>query len=260
MGKTEIIIVIVVFNLFLIAFIAAIIIFIWQYNRKKRQYLFDLEQQQSTHQKELLLTQIEIQKQTMVAIGKEIHDNIGQQLTLASLYAHQLNLKSAPEAILQSLQNIHSIIDTALADLRQLSHTLTSDAIVATPLDLLLASECKKVNAIKKCVFTSHLQQKELHSHYQGKLVLLRITQEFIQNSIKHAQCETIWVNITTNTNELVLLLIDDGKGFDQHEDHSNWGFGLQNIHKRIEIIGGKMELSSNSGGTSLKIIIPLLN
>lgn len=260
MGKTENIIVIIIFNFFLIAFIVAIITFIWQYKRKKDQHHLDMKHQHNVHQKELLLTQIEIQKQTMQEIGKEIHDNIGQQLTLASLYAHQLNQKSNPEAIFQSIQNIHAIIDNSLVDLRQLSHTLTNDSIVETTLVSLLADECKKVNAIKKCVFKSQLQEAELLLPYQYKSVLLRIAQEFIQNSIKHANCETITVALSNNPNELTLLLTDDGKGMDLQQSKSNWGIGLQNIQKRTEIIGGKMEFSSQNNGTSLTIKIPMTN
>jgi signal transduction histidine kinase len=141
-----------------------------------------------------------------------------------------------------------------------LSHTLTNDSIVENTLFSLLAAECKKVNAVKKCVFTSQLQQAELHLPYQCKSVLLRIAQEFIQNSIKHANCETITVALSNNQNELKLLLDDDGIGMDLQQSKSNWGIGLQNIQKRTEIIGGKMELSSQNNGTCLTIKIPMSN
>ena len=90
MGKTEIVITIVVFNLFFILFIVGIVVFIRQYKLKKKEHIGMLTSQTEAHQKELLATQIEIQQQTMQHIGREIHDNIGQKLTLASLYTQQL--------------------------------------------------------------------------------------------------------------------------------------------------------------------------
>ena len=90
MGKTEIIITIFLFNVFFILFIIGIIVFIRQYKLKKNEHNIMLQNQYEEHQKELLSNQIEIQKQTMQDIGREIHDNIGQKLTLASLYSQQL--------------------------------------------------------------------------------------------------------------------------------------------------------------------------
>ena len=89
MGKNEIILTIILFNLFFILFIVGILIFIQQYRLKKKEHLLMLQTQHEDHQKELLSTQLEIQNQTMQHIGREIHDNVGQKLTLASLYTQQ---------------------------------------------------------------------------------------------------------------------------------------------------------------------------
>lgn len=77
MGETEIIITIIVFNLFFILFIVEIIFFMQQYRLKKKQHKAMLTLQTENHQKEILATQIEMQQQTMQHIGREIHDNIG---------------------------------------------------------------------------------------------------------------------------------------------------------------------------------------
>ena len=90
MGKTETIITIFIFNIFFILFIVAVVVFIKQYKTKKKEHTAMLLFQKEQHQQELLFAQIEIQQQTMQHIGREIHDNIGQKLTLASLYTQQL--------------------------------------------------------------------------------------------------------------------------------------------------------------------------
>ena len=81
MGKTEIIILVIIFNSFFILFILAIILFVKQYKLKRKQYDTIVEVQNQEHQKQLLSNQIEVQQQTMNSIGQEIHDNIGQKMT-----------------------------------------------------------------------------------------------------------------------------------------------------------------------------------
>ena len=111
MGKSQIIITIIVFNIFFIAFIIAIIAFVRQYRLKKKEHIMLLSTQQEEHQKELLSTQIEIQNQTMQYIGREIHDNIGQKLTLASLYTQQLAYENKAPQINENIENISAIIN-----------------------------------------------------------------------------------------------------------------------------------------------------
>ncbi len=86
MGKTEYLLITIVFNLFFLLFMVTIIMYMWQYKKKKKENELLLAFEKNKHQKELLTSQLEIQKLTMQEIGREIHDNIGQKLTLASLY------------------------------------------------------------------------------------------------------------------------------------------------------------------------------
>jgi signal transduction histidine kinase len=256
MGKTEYVISILIFNLFFILFIVGIFIFIRQYRLKKKEHETMLYNQQIEHQKELLSTQIEIQTQTMQHIGREIHDNIGQKLTLASLYAQQIVYENKANGN-QNIENISEIINTSLAELRQLSKSLTDNSIETETIVYLIQKECDKVNAIKKCDFKFNKPANQIQLSYQIKSVLIRISQEFIQNSIKHANCKQISLNLhVTNTN-LQLQLEDDGCGFDTKKNIVN-GIGLNNMKKRTEVIGGTYDLNSSKNGTKLTIEIPL--
>ena len=111
----------IIFNVIFIAFIGAIILFIRQYRIKKRTHLKELETIDVLHKKELLKTQMEIQSQTMKYIGREIHDNIGQKLTLSSLYLQQLVFENKTEQITDNINNINDIINESLTELRHLS-------------------------------------------------------------------------------------------------------------------------------------------
>jgi signal transduction histidine kinase len=255
MGKTETIVTIFIFNIFFILFIVAVVVFIKQYKLKKKEHSAMLFIQKEEHQKELLSTQIEMQQQTMQHIGREIHDNIGQQLTLASLYTQQLAYENKAPQISENIENISNIINNSLAELRQLSKTLTDNSIAQEGIVALLQAECEKVNGFKKCQFHFNAAAKQLQLSYELKSILIRIVQEFLQNSIKHSECKTITVALNKNESNLVLNLKDDGKGFDIEQ--TNKGIGLNNIKKRTEIIGGIATIKSDINGTNLIIQIP---
>lgn len=256
MGKSQIILTIILFNFFFIAFVIAIITFVRQYKLKKKEYIVLISNQFAEHQKELLSTQIEIQTQTMQHIGREIHDNIGQQLTLASLYTQQLAFENKAPHITENIENISKIINSSLSELRQLSKTLTDNTIENKNLVSLLKTECRKVNEFKNCEFTFSKEANKLQFSYETKSFLVRIVQEFLQNSLKHSDCKKINVHLQTDENNLILSLKDDGKGFDTNENKS--GIGLKNIKKRTAMLEGTFDIKSNKNGTNLTIKIPI--
>lgn len=259
MGETSFKIMLIIFNVIFIAFIAAIIIFIKQYKIKKRSHLRELETIDVLHKKELLKTQMEIQSQTMKYIGREIHDNIGQKLTLSSLYLQQLVFenKAKTQDIMKNIDTVNNIINESLTELRLLSKTLTDDTVDKNTISELIKIECKKIEVLKthNVVFNKNLNL--ILSSYQIKSILLRITQEFLQNSIKHANCNSIEISIFNSHNILSLILKDNGDGFDIENIKTN-GIGLKNIKKRIEMINGLIEMKSDSNGTVFTIEIPL--
>jgi signal transduction histidine kinase len=257
MGKTETIIPIILFNGFFILFIVGIITFIKQYKLKKKEHNAMLQFQKQEYQKELLATQLEVQQQTMQHIGREIHDNIGQKLTLASLYTQQLAYENKAPQINESIENISTIINQSLSELRELSKSLTDNTIEKTAISELLKLESDKINDLKICKVSFKNSTSDLQLSYQTKTVLLRITQEFIQNSIKHSQCKNISILFSSTSSFAKLELQDDGKGFEILTTKTN-GIGLNNMKKRAQIINGNYNFTSNTKGTKLTIEIPI--
>lgn len=256
MEQKEIIIFIVVVSITIALFIAAIILFVLFYRNKVIRQKQEYQKMKLSHQKELLSTQIEMQQQTMEHIGREIHDDIGQQLTLASLYTQQLAYENKAPQINEKIENISQIINNSLAALRQLSKKLTDDSIAQNGIVSLLQAECDKVAGFKKCQFTADQSLKNLQLSYEVKSILVRIAQEFIQNSIKHADCKTILIALQKTDYILEINLEDDGKGFNTLV--TGKGIGLNNIKKRTEMIQGSYKIKSQNTGTKLTIQIPI--
>ncbi|ALR31628.1 MULTISPECIES: sensor histidine kinase [Chryseobacterium] len=257
MGKTELLITLILFNIFFVLFVAAIMVYIRKYKHRKKEYLNEIEVKNEIHKRELLATQLEIQQATMQQIGRELHDNIGQKLTLVSLYTQQLLYENKVPEVSERIDQVSQIINQSLQDLRSLSKTLTDDNINQKEIVTLIQEEVDNTNSFKKCKVSFEHNFKQLDLGFAHKNVLLRITQEFIQNSIKHAKCKNIFINLNTSEESLWELNIkDDGVGFDKSNIKSN-GIGLTNMKNRAEIIGADFSLDSEkSKGTTLNIIL----
>lgn len=257
MGKAELIITIILFNTFFVMFAVAVAIYIRNYRQRKREYLNEIEVKNEIHQRELLSTQLEIQQATMQQIGRELHDNIGQKLTLVSLYVQQMLYENKVPEASERIDQVSQIINQSLQDLRSLSKTLTDDNISQKEIITLIQEEVDNTNSLKKCRISFEHNFDQLDLGFVHKNLLLRITQEFIQNSIKHSHCKNIFISLNTSEKALWELTIrDDGIGFDIHQTKSN-GIGLTNMKNRAEIIGADFLLQSEkNAGTQLNIIL----
>lgn len=260
MGEREITIFIVIANVILLVFISGIIIFIAQY--RKRRILHETEKEiiSKTHQEELLSRQVEIQTQTMRDIGREIHDNVGQKLTLASIYSNQLSHESPAQN--QKIEQISKLLNESLQDLRQLSKSLVQPQLAQSDLIVLLEEEAKQINqtGVKLKIKTD---LKTLDLDFETKNSVFRLLQEFIQNSLKHSKCKNITIIISEKEAfasskgflKTQILIEDDGIGFDQNIKKD--GIGLSNMKRRANEIGADFELKSELGkGTKLNLMI----
>jgi len=235
----------------LIAFLITIFAVMFIYRKRKLQHVSEINEMNERFSAELLQTQLEVQRQTMQHIGREIHDNVGQKLTLAVLYVQQL------ETDMEKMEAIASIIHESLADLRSLSKSLTDERYLQTDLSRLIENECSRVNATKLChtVFRSN-QEKRLVSQ-PVKSFALRIVQECIQNSLKHAGCTEIVVHVQHEEAGIEISVADNGKGFSLNDEEPT-GMGISNMKKRAEMIRAVFTIDSTPGkGTLMTLFIP---
>ena len=257
MEKSELLLTVILFNIFFLGFIVAIMVYIRKFKQRKKEYLAEIQIKNEIHQKELLATQLEIQESTMKQIGRELHDNIGQKLTLVSLYTQQLLHENKVPDVTDRIEQVSQIITHSIEDLRSLSKTLTNNKINHYGIINLIEEEVSLANTLKKCKVSFSHDFVDEDLTFEHKSVLLRIIQEFIQNSMKHSECKNIVIALKSDDNIVWDLEIkDDGKGFDLKEVKSN-GIGLVNMKNRAQIIGADFAFTSEKNvGTSLKIVL----
>lgn len=243
------------FTILLIAFVVTVLAVMLIYRKRKVQHSKEIEEINERFERELLQSQLEVQRQTMQHIGREIHDNVGHQLTLAYLYTHQLEPdqdKEGPDLP----QEIAGILDQALKDLRNLSKNLIKGDVHQTAnLSQLLAEECSKLQSVNFCKVNFTASAFDRETSMEVNSFVLRILQEFTQNSLKHAECGQIDVSLQLEGQQALLSACDDGKGFDLQQLPQERGIGLINMQKRAEIIGGAFTLASEPGkGTRMQL------
>jgi signal transduction histidine kinase len=235
---------------------AFILLYVSAYNRRKKRHIEEKALMQLTFDAEITKTQLEVQEQTMQTIGADLHDNIGQLLSLTSLTLNSIELENAPKA----RQKIDTAIDLtvrSIKELRLLGKLLQGDQLVVLGLSEAIRHE---INWLEKSgnYQVSYAEEGELPAvnSPEKDLILFRILQEILNNIIKHAQGTQINIRLEYRDELLYLKVVDNGIGFNaENLSAGQSGMGLQNIQKRAGIIGGEAIITSNPGeGTAITI------
>jgi PAS domain S-box-containing protein len=212
--------------------------------------------EQISHQRQLTQATIDGQENERREIGKELHDNIGQQLTTIKLFL-DLAKSTADDATHEMVNMAVKGVSEVINEIRAMSRSL----IPSTLKDLGLVDS---IHELAESFLRT--QSLKIEFEYAGfdeelipenqKLTLFRITQEQLNNIVKHAGAKKVWIKLHRNAEELFLEIRDDGNGFDIKKTRQ--GLGFVNMRNRAELFGGKAEVLSASGkGCLLKISFP---
>jgi two-component system, NarL family, sensor kinase len=226
----------------LIAFIYLSIIFY-----RKRYLLQEQEKEiiQSNFQQTLLQTQLEIQEQTLTNISQELHDNIGQTLSLAKLNLNTLKLNDTAKAQ-ESINVTKGLISQSLVNIRDLAKSMLGEKITEIGLQNALQNEIKILEHTGKYEINFTTNENKNLLTPQQELVAFRIMQEAIHNIVKHAEATKIDVSLYFNTIQTTITITDNGKGFNTANlDESNTGVGLKNMKNRAGLINAELTLQS---------------
>jgi len=204
---------------------------------------------------------IETQEKERQRIALEIHDGIGPQLSSSILHLETIveRLKETDPATSKELQSLSDVTNEVADELRSISHTLIPRVLIDFGVVAALQGLISRINASNKCKveFISSFSGDEMEQTIE--LNLYRITQELINNALKHAQATTIFVQLLKSGSNLTLMVEDNGKGFDIDELKVARGIGLSNIEMRTKVLGGELYIdSSPSRGSTVTVEIQL--
>jgi two-component system, NarL family, sensor kinase len=230
------------------------LVMLFYYNNKKVQMSKERELMRATFDKQLLESKLEIQEQTFDMISQEIHDNVGQILSLAKIQLGIMEHKHVADNEL--LGNVKESISLAMTELRDIAKSLSSQRVQQMSLQESINQEIRRINRSGFIKISSDIQGVEKNIPDQHKLIAFRIVQEGLQNIIKHAEASDVRVSIRYMENRMYVTIFDNGIGFDPEiAIKKKEGLGLQNILQRATLVGGNAEILSKPGeGTTLQI------
>lgn len=245
---SELFVIILMGFFLMLLMVSFIVIMVINHRQRQIQNKQRLENLQATYEKTILKVEKEIQEETLAHVGRELHDNIGQLLSLT-----KINLSgSKPEKVHES----RHLISQTIKEVRALSKTLNLDWVEGISLDLFIQNELSKLEKSGFCKTEYQKAGEEVNLNKEEKLVLIRVIQECLNNAIKHAHPDLIAISLTTGQKNTLIWIRDDGRGF--NTSLRSDGSGLFNLEKRMETIGGSISIKSEEGiGTDIKILLP---
>lgn len=193
-------------------------------------------------------------------IGREIHDELGQQLTAIKMDTVWINKHIPAEtvAIKNKLQNIIDLLDGSHQSVRKILNELRP-----TMLDengLLDAMEWQGQQFTESTGTPLHFtcNEKIVKLSQESATCIFRVYQESLTNIMRHAMATKVVSSLNIINDSIVLTIEDDGKGFDTKKTESEIRFGILGIKERVFALNGKFELHSIPGkGTRMVISLP---
>ncbi len=247
-----------ILGLLLVGFIVTIL---FLYQRRRHQQEQELVRMKDKYDQEALKSQLEIQENTFQSISQELHDNIGQMLSVVKISLAVLPMEKTHEAW-EPVQNSRQILNKAISDLSHLTKSLHTDRITEISLADSIRFETDSVKKLGIVEVTYDVTGEEFAFDEQKKIFLFRMFQEVFNNMLKHSQAKTVKVSLNySQGNTFAMIIKDDGIGFDveakRQAASSTSGVGLKSLFNRARLVGASLTMESAPGkGTTTTIQI----
>jgi signal transduction histidine kinase len=223
--------------------------FVYIFIRNQKKILEQSERAQRdalAHQKELLYSTIRSQEEERQRIGRNLHDDVGGSLSnLRMLLNRPEHL--GPEMLKQQPGIYNQLIDNIIQDVRNISHNLSPPALALFGFSEALLELRDIVGNGDESFFSISNQAEAATDALQPivALALIRILQELITNTVKHAGAKRIVLSLSAENDQLVMHYADDGKGYDMADVSVRRGMGMQNIEARINMISASYTIKT---------------
>jgi signal transduction histidine kinase len=214
----------------------------------KSRYKTRLALEQLNEQKKRAIAVMEAEEKERRRIAADLHDGVGQTLAAASM---QLNKAKGGQV---HFDKVDELIFQASKEVRSLSHQVTPELLLHYGLVKAIEQAiCKLNEANDKVVFTLFAHVEEAFDDEIVSLTLYRCFQELCTNILKHAHATKVVIQLTLDSEEVQLMVEDNGKGFQVGE--VQYGLGIRNIESRIAPFDGELQIDSTSGKGTTTII-----
>ncbi|MFC6268045.1 sensor histidine kinase [Frigoriflavimonas asaccharolytica] len=228
-----------------------VLIYIFFY-RKKSELLLERQKKQTQFEQELSMAIAEMKETTLSYIGQELHDDLGQKMSVAKLMInHGLEDENGNQK--EILTEINEIIGESIRDIRSLSKSFITEQIENLGLIKSIQREVSRIDRLNlmKINFEHNIEDTDIEA--KDGLILFRIVQESINNSLKHSRAKTMNIDLLDLPNFIEIILKDNGIGFEKNSNSK--GSGLISMQKRAKLINTDFQIKTATGnGTEIRI------
>jgi signal transduction histidine kinase len=204
---------------------------------------------------------IEAQEQERMRIGRELHDDIGQRLTMLTIEIEELQQSAfdLPAQVRSRIDEIKKQTSGIAADIQSLSHELHSAKLQYLGIAAAMKSFCQEFAQQQKVEidFKAHDLPNPLSPDIS--LGLFRVLQEALHNSMKHSGVRQFEVRLWGTSDEIDLTVKDSGVGFDREVAKASRGLGLTSMEERLKLLNGTLSIESQpQRGTAIHARVAL--
>lgn len=212
---------------------------------------------------QLLALALSVQERERGRIARDLHDSLGQALTSLTIGLRTIEESSPDESIKNYAQELRRIGSETHEEVRRLARGLRPavlDDLGLTPALERYVDDLRSTHQLQAS-FQHHCPERRFADEIQT--AIYRIVQEAATNAIRHGHARSLQVNLSCDSRNVTIEIMDDGVGFDVgsalHSDPAQSPFGLLSIHERAGILGGKATITSQpKQGTKVQVTIPL--
>jgi signal transduction histidine kinase len=233
-------------------FLLFIIVLTLAYNRRRQRLLHRNRQLAE----ELARAEIEVREQALNDVAMELHDNLGQLLTLANLNLNYFKAHTDTET--ERLNQTKAIISTSIQEMRSLSRRLQGENMLREGLAAALQQQVDWANRSGQCRVSLEATG-DTDGFFNGpggkSLIVFRMIQELLNNALKHAQATHIYIMVQQQPGGLQITVTDNGVGLPENVNNSTTSLGMSSLHKRAQLLGARLNFESAPGvGTKVAI------
>ncbi|WP_045114864.1 sensor histidine kinase [Microscilla marina] len=239
----------------------AVIVFFLVYQRRLLAQQEQLQQIKIEQQKALLEASLQTQENERRRIAKDLHDEVGANLSTINLFAKQIEKFVERESKAgKMVGKTKDLIATTITSVRTISKDLLPATLDRFGLVEAAKELCDRINQADAVLVNFEHQVTEERLSQPQELALFRIIQELFNNTLKHAQATQVNLFIHYTPKSLKIIFKDNGVGFDANalmqSKESTKGLGLKNLESRAQVLGASLNYTSPpEGGTQVNIL-----
>lgn len=232
---------------------------LWRRTQRQKQLAQEHAQKMSLRDAQIT-AEINSQENERKRFAQDLHDGMGQSISALKLLLHSLPAKPSAEERVTVVERSEILLNDMYQEIRRIAFNLMPHVLVQYGLVTALKESVKRINASGKVITTINSYDMPERLPEIQEISLYRITQEWINNVLKYADATAIEVQLFGYETELVIMIEDNGNGFDPERLEQSEGNGWKNIRSRLNLVKGAYELDTDEKrkGTTFILKVPV--